>query len=60
MPNELGRTGGMGRDRCGGWGGYLKKDVKTLIIKENGLCRGKEKDFQKVKTRKIMLKAKKE
>lgn len=49
----------MGRDKCGGWGGYLKKDVKTLI-KENGLCRGKEKNYQKAKMRKVMLKAKKE
>lgn len=22
----------MSRDRCGGWEGYLKKDIKTLII----------------------------
>lgn len=26
MPNKLGRTRGMGRDRSESWGGYLKKE----------------------------------
>lgn len=44
MPNKLGRTRGMGRDKSGSCGGYLKKDVKTLIIKEKRVCQGKEKN----------------
>lgn len=57
LPNkQVGRSGGTGRAGHGCWGGCLKKSVRTLVIKENRLCKGKVKITQKEKNEENILK----